>query len=72
MKKLTKYDINIGDVVRDERLGWEFTVIGIHSCLGAGPTEAELTCDFEENESDYFIFNLDEVELVRKHNGDKK
>ena len=72
MKKLTKYDINIGDVVRDERLGWEFTVIGINTCLGAGPTEAELTCDFEENESDYFIFKLDEVQLVRKYNEEKK
>ena len=67
-QKLTKYDLNIGDVVRDEHFGWEFTVIGISTCLGAGPTEAELTCDFEGNESDYFIFNLDEVQLVRKFN----
>lgn len=72
MKKLTKYDLNIGDVVRSKSLGWEFTIVGISTCLGSGPTEAELTCDFEGNESDYFIFNLDEVELVRKHNGDKK
>lgn len=68
---LTKYDLNIGDVVRSRSLGWEFTVIGISTCLGAGPTEAELTCDFGENESDYFTFNLDEVQLVRKFN-DKK
>lgn len=68
---LTKYDLNIGDVVRSKSLGWEFTVIGIRTCLGTGPTEAELTCDFEENESDYFIFDLDEVELVRKFNGNK-
>lgn len=71
MKKLTKYDLNIGDVVRDECLGWEFTVIGISTCLDAGPTEAELTCDFKGNELDYFIFDLGEVELVRKFNGNK-
>lgn len=68
---LTKYDLNIGDVVRSKPLGWEFTIIGIRTYLGAGPTEAELTCDFEGNESDYFTFNLDEVQLVRKFN-DKK
>lgn len=72
MEKLTKYDLNIGDVVRSRSLGWEFTIIGISTCLGSGPTEAELTCDFEGNESDYFIFNLDEVQLVRKHNDEKK
>ena len=72
MKKLTKYDLNIGDVVRSKSLGWEFTIIGISTCLGAGPTAAELTCDFEENESDYFIFKLDEVQLIRKHNDKKK
>lgn len=72
MKKLTKYDLNIGDVVRSKSLGWEFTIVGISTCLGTGPTEAELTCDFEENESDYFIFKLDEVQLVRKYNCEKK
>lgn len=72
MKKLTKYDLNIGDVVRSKSLGWEFTIIGISTCLDEGPTEAELTCDFEGNEGDYFIFNIDEVELVRKHNDKKK
>lgn len=71
MKKLTKYDLNIGDVVRSKSLGWEFTIVDISTCLGSGPTEAELTCDFEGNEGDYFIFNLDEVQLVRKFN-DKK
>lgn len=71
MKKLTKYDLNIGDVVRSKSLGWEFTIIGISTCLGSGPTEAELTCDFEGNEGDYFIFNLAEVLLIRKHNDEK-
>lgn len=70
-KKLTKYDLNIGDVVRSRSLGWEFIVIGISTCLGEGPTEAELTCDIEGNEGDYFIVNLDEVELVRKFNKKK-
>ena len=68
---LTKYDLNIGEVVRSKPLGWEFTIIGIRTYLDAGPTEAELTCDFEENESDYFIFKLDEVQLVRKFNEKK-
>lgn len=68
---LTKYDLNIGDVVRSKPLGWEFTIIGIRTYLGAGPTEAELTCDFEGNELDYFTFNLDEVELVGKFNEKK-
>ncbi len=68
---LTKYDLNIGDVVRSKSLGWEFTIIGIRTYLDAGPTDAKLTCDFKGNELDYFIFDLDEVELVRKHN-DKK
>lgn len=71
MKKLTKYDLNIGDVVRSKYLGWEFTIVGISTCLGSGPTEAELTCDFEGNEGDYFIFNLAEVQLIRKHNAKK-
>ena len=71
MKELTKYDLNIGDVVRSKPLGWEFTIIGIRTYLGASPTEAKLTCDFKGNELDYFIFDLDEVELIRKHN-DKK
>lgn len=71
MKKLTKYDLNIGDVVRSKSLGWEFIIIGIRTYLDEGPTTAELTCDFKGNEFDYFIFNLDEVELVRKFN-DKK
>lgn len=71
MKKLTKYDLNIGDVVRLKSLGWEFTIIGISTCLDEGPTAAELTCDFEGNEGDYFIVKIDEVELVRKFN-DKK
>lgn len=68
---LTKYDLNIGDVVRSKPLGWEFTIIGISTCLGTGPTDAELTCDFKGNELDYFIFDLDEVELVRKFNEKK-
>lgn len=72
MKKLTKYDLNIGDVVRSKPLGWEFTIIGISTCLGTGPTDAKLTCDFKGNELDYFIFDLDEVELVRKFNGNKE
>nr|DAJ17931.1 MAG TPA: putative small protein [Podoviridae sp. ctgx11] len=42
MKKLTKYDLNIGDVVRSRSLGWEFTITDISTCLGSGPTEAEL------------------------------
>lgn len=65
---LTKYDLNIGDVVRSKSLGWEFTIIGIRTSLDAGPTVAELTCDFDGNEFDHFIVNLDEVELVRKFN----
>ena len=69
---LTKYDLNIGDVVRSKSLGWEFTIIGIRTYLDEGPTEAKLTCDFEGNAGDYFIFNLDEVQLVRKHNDKKK
>lgn len=68
---LTKYDLNIGDVIRSKPLGWEFTIIGISTCLGTGPTDAELTCDFKGNELDYFIFDLDEVELVRKFNEKK-
>lgn len=68
---LTKYDLNIGDGVRSKPLGWEFTIIGIRTSLDAGPTEAELTCDFKGNELDYFIFDLGEVELVRKFNGNK-
>ena len=72
MKKLTKYDLNIGDVVCSKSLGWEFTIIGISTCLGEGPTDAELTCDFEDNEFDHFIVNLDEVELVRKFNEKKQ
>lgn len=71
MKKLTKYDLNIGDIVRSKSLGWEFTIIGIRTSLDAGPTLAALTCDFDGNEGDYFIAYLDEVELVRKFN-DKK
>ena len=71
MKKLTKYDLNIGDVVRSKSLKWEFTIIGISTYLGAGPTEAELTCDFEGNGGDYFIVKIDEVELVRKFNKKK-
>lgn len=71
MKKLTKYDLNIGDVVRVKSLGWELPVIGISTYLGAGPTEAELTCEFEDAASGEFIVNLDEVELVRKFNKKK-
>lgn len=71
MKKLTKYDLNIGDVVRSKSLKWEFTIIGISTYLGAGPTEAEITCDFGSNDGDFFIFTLDEVELVRKFNKKK-
>ena len=72
MKKLTKYDLNIGDVVRSKSLGWEFSIVGISTCLGSGPTEAELTCDFEGNEGDCFIVKIDEVQLIRKHNAKKK
>ena len=71
MKKLTKYDLNIGDVVRSKSLGWEFTIIGIRTYLDEGPAAAVLTCDFDGNEGDYFIVNLDEVELVRKFNEKK-